>query len=142
MQLQGVIGQAGEERETSEEHSHLGRQRGRPCASCRAPRCTTWSTTHTLPPLHLSPLPAGCTLKKTATAVVVGIYGEGVPHGGLTVLWLVCRLACCWLPLSAHAGLADMQGFNVLAQHLPVDVAGDCNVVVENLGDYLKEQGI
>ncbi|KAL4450661.1 hypothetical protein ABPG77_001017 [Micractinium sp. CCAP 211/92] len=42
---------------------------------------------------------AGCTLKKTATAVVVGIYGEGVPHG-------------------------------------------DCNVVVENLGDYLKEQGI
>lgn len=23
----------------------------------------------------------GCTLKKTNTAVVVGIYGEGVPHG-------------------------------------------------------------
>jgi len=27
-------------------------------------------------------LVGGCTLKKTNTAVVVGIYGEGVPHGG------------------------------------------------------------
>lgn len=43
--------------------------------------------------------PGGCTMKKTTTAVVVGIYDEGVPHG-------------------------------------------DCNIVVENLGDYLKEQGI
>ncbi|PRW20740.1 Minor pollen allergen Che a 2 [Chlorella sorokiniana] len=43
--------------------------------------------------------PSGCTLKKTNTAVVVGIYGEGVPHG-------------------------------------------DCNVVVENLADYLIEQSI
>lgn len=41
----------------------------------------------------------GITVKKTATAMVVGIYEEGV-------------------------------------------TAGECNVVVENLGDYLKEQGI
>ena len=39
-----------------------------------------------LPPLMRPPFACpvaagGCTLKKTATAVVVGIYGEGVPHG-------------------------------------------------------------
>lgn len=31
----------------------------------------------------------GCTLKKTNTAVVVGIYGEGVPHGKRSLSWLV-----------------------------------------------------
>jgi profilin len=41
----------------------------------------------------------GVTVKKTVTALVVGVYGEGV-------------------------------------------APGDCNVVVENLGDYLKDQGI
>lgn len=41
----------------------------------------------------------GVCIKKTATAVVVGIYGQGV-------------------------------------------VAGDCNVIVEGLGDYLKEMGV
>eukprot|EP00887_Chlorella_sp_A99_P001601 scaffold8.g1601.t1 len=43
--------------------------------------------------------PGGVTVKKTASAMVVGIYGEGV-------------------------------------------TPGECNVVVENLGDYLKEQGL
>jgi profilin len=43
--------------------------------------------------------PGGCTLKKTNSAIVVGIYAEGC-------------------------------------------TPGECNVVVENLGDYLKEQGI
>lgn len=41
----------------------------------------------------------GVTIKKTNSALVIGIYGEGV-------------------------------------------TPGECNVVVENLGDYLKEQGI
>lgn len=36
-----------------------------------------------------SPPSAGCTLKKTATAVVVGIYAEGVPHGGPLFLRLL-----------------------------------------------------
>lgn len=43
--------------------------------------------------------PNGVTIKKTNTALVVGVYGEGV-------------------------------------------TPGECNVVVENLGDYLKDQGI
>lgn len=43
--------------------------------------------------------PGGCTLKKTKTAVVVGIYDEGVPPG-------------------------------------------ECNVIVEGLGDYLLESGL
>ena len=42
---------------------------------------------------------AGCTIKKTVTALVVGIYSEGV-------------------------------------------APGDCNLVVENLGNYLSDQGI
>jgi profilin len=41
----------------------------------------------------------GVCIKKTATAIVVGIYGQGVQ-------------------------------------------AGDCNVIVEGLGDYLKEMGV
>jgi len=41
----------------------------------------------------------GCTIKKTASAIVIGIYAEGVQPG-------------------------------------------DCNVIVENLGDYLLQQGI
>lgn len=41
----------------------------------------------------------GCTIKKTASAIVIGIYAEGVQPG-------------------------------------------DCNVIVENLGDYLMQQGI
>ncbi|KAK2079332.1 glutamate-5-semialdehyde dehydrogenase [Prototheca wickerhamii] len=43
--------------------------------------------------------PGGVTIKKTATALVFGIYDEGV-------------------------------------------TGSECNVVVENLGDYLKDQGI
>ena len=41
----------------------------------------------------------GLTIKKTASAFVIGIYGEGVQPG-------------------------------------------DCNVIVENMGDYLASQGI
>lgn len=53
------------------------------------------------PPSPESPPPSsgGVTIKKTTTALVFGIYGEGV-------------------------------------------TGSECNVVVENLGDYLKDQGI
>ena len=46
----------------------------------------------------------GCTIKKMATAVVVGIYGEGVPHGEPLLLAgghpvLLLPLWCWWLCL-------------------------------------------
>lgn len=55
---------------------------------------------------------------------------------------MACLPVCLLLAPSACSCWGWLQGFDVLTQHLPVDVVGDCNVVVENLGDYLKEQGI
>lgn len=64
----------------------------------RAERCT--APPDLLPTPDRTPVGAGgVTIKKTVTALVFGIYGEGV-------------------------------------------TPPECNVVVENLGDYLKEQGI
>lgn len=120
-------------------------------------------------------------MKKTTTAVVVGIYDEGVPHGApapalasaaavlccvvlcVAVGVLVCCGCCCcdapgvtllvaaqrhavWCRLLLPGQTADLLLFCGCClpclPACPVCCAGDCNIVVENLGDYLKEQGI
>ncbi len=98
----------------------------------------------------------GCTLKKTSTAVVVGIYGEGVPHGEL--LWCMGWIHGQDMPrrieldkrmeaaAACPASVRPLTNCQVAALRLPVALfslgtcAGDCNVVVENLADYLIEQ--
>jgi len=94
----------------------LGGDKARLAGASRASRAVCTQLPACRPPLTLPPQffsiggepgsvvrgkkgPGGCTVKKTVTALVVGIYGEGV-------------------------------------------TPGDCSVVVENLGDYLSEQGI
>lgn len=75
-----------------------------------APECAVGaacgaSFAHMLLAAPAAPLGAGgCTLKKTATAVVIGIYGEGVPHGAL------CRRCCLCTGVGARVVSCAAEG--------------------------------
>jgi hypothetical protein len=81
-------------------------------------------------------LAAGCTIKKTKTALVVGIYGEGVPHGehssAAVQLWPLCSFGLICVSLRTR----------LTSAFAPSLYAGDCNIVVEGLADYLIESSL
>lgn len=78
--------------------------------------------------------------------MVVGIYGEGVPHGeaGGCQRYGGRREAC----RRAHFHPRHFFYLRPLANHCSVPhccccaSAGDCNIVVEGLADYLLDTGL